>query len=272
MSRPEQRDVLGVPLSCIDMAGVIERTLRWAGERRSAYVCEVCASSIVDSKRDPLFAEALMLADLNLADGAPVAWGMSALGVRGQERLSGPSVMLSVLAAAQDHGLGVLLYGSTEEILGLLSVRLAEQYPALKIVGAISPPFRPLTPDEDECMVAEINGLHPDVIFVALGAPRQEAWMLDHRGRVPGVMFGVGAAFEYNAGLIRRAPAAMQSMGLEWSYRLAQQPRRMFGRYLRTLPSFAVRLAWQVSVSWAQRATAAVRTRLAPKRDRKRED
>ena len=253
VGRSERRDtcdVLGVPFARIDMDGVIETTLHWVRERRSAYVCAVCASSIEDSRRDPLFAEALQSADLNLPDGAPVAWGMSALGVHGQERLSGPSVMVSVLEAAERHGLRVLLYGSTDEILDLLSVRLSAQYPALHLVGAISPPFRALTYDEDERMIEYIDRLCPDVTFVALGAPRQEQWMLAHRGRVPGVMFGVGAAFEYNAGLIRRAPAVMQSMGLEWAFRLAQQPRRMFVRFARTLPAFAMRLTSQVVRAW----------------------
>jgi len=245
-------ELLGVPFARIDMERVIETTLRWTRERRSAYVCAVNASGIQNSRRDPAFAEALRSADLTLPDGAPVAWGVSALGVRGQERVTGPSTMLSVLEAAERHGLRVLLYGSTDEILDVLSARLVARYPGLQLVGTISPPFRALTPDEDEHMIEKINDLRPDVTFVALGSPKQEKWMLAHRGRVRSVMFGVGAAFEYNAGLLRRAPQLVQTMGLEWVSRLAQQPQKMFVIYARTLPAFALRLTWQIGRTWLQ--------------------
>ena len=140
----------------------------------------------------------------------------------------------------------IFFYGSTEETLAKLKVNLLAAFPALKIAGMISPPFRPLTPDEDAAIVEQINASGAGVVFVSLGCPKQEMWMAAHRGRIHAVMVGVGAAFDYHAGTIKRAPKWMQDCGLEWLYRLASEPRRLWRRYLVTNTLFVLGAAKQL--------------------------
>ena len=146
--------------------------------------------------------------------------------------------MLRLLAISPAKGYRHFFYGSTEETLERMKQRLAEDYPGLQVCGMISPPFRELTAREDADMVAQINDAEPDFVWVGLGAPKQEIWMNAHQGRVNGLMIGVGAGFDYCAGNIQRAPLWMQRCSLEWLYRLLQDPKRLFKRYLYTNTKF----------------------------------
>ena len=148
------------------------------------------------------------------------------------ERVTGPDLMLALFA--RDNGLKHYFYGSSEETLALLKEKLAEKYPHLQIAGMVSPPFRELSEAEDKEMVDQINASGADIIWVGLGAPKQEKWMYAHKDHVNGVMIGVGAGFDYHAGNIKRAPGWMQKLSLEWLYRLLQDPKRLFKRYLVT--------------------------------------
>jgi N-acetylglucosaminyldiphosphoundecaprenol N-acetyl-beta-D-mannosaminyltransferase len=156
------------------------------------------------------------------------------LGAPEQRRLNGPDLMWRYLALEAPKGGKVYLYGATETTLDRLRARLGREFPGLQVVGAESPPFRPCTPTEDAAQVDRINSSGAHVVFVGLGCPKQEFWMAQHRGRINAVMIGVGAAFDFHAGVQARAPEWMQHHGLEWAYRLVREPRRLWRRYLLT--------------------------------------
>lgn len=239
-------ELLGVPFRPVSMASFLSQLERWIATGQGAYACAVCASSLVDASRNPAFLDALEHADANLPDGAPVAWALSALFGRRQERLAGPTVMREVLELASLRGYRVLLFGSTPELQAALANRIRMEFPGAPVAACISPPFRPLSREEDAAMVRRIHDSRPDIVLVSLGAPKQELWMRRHAAVLGIPAIGVGAAFEYNIGAIRRAPQWMQKSGLEWAFRLGQQPRRMGYRFASTLPLFALRATSQV--------------------------
>jgi N-acetylglucosaminyldiphosphoundecaprenol N-acetyl-beta-D-mannosaminyltransferase len=224
----------------------VSRIAGWAAQRvsRVVFICNV--HSVVTARRDTAFAQALAQADLATPDGAPVAWMLRRLGHAGQARINGPDLMWRCCADAAARGTSVYLYGGTEEVLAKLQQRLLSAFPGLHIAGAASPPFRPLSADEDAAAVAAINASGAGVVWVSLGCPKQELWMHAHRGRVHAVMVGVGAAFDYHAGTTPRAPGWMQQAGLEWLHRLASEPRRLWRRYLVTNTLFVVAAARQL--------------------------
>ena len=154
------------------------------------------------------------------------------------QRTTGPSYMEAILKISEQKGYSHYFYGSTEETLEMLSEQLKVKYPDLKIAGIYSPPFRPLTEQEDAEVISRINETRPDFVWVGLGAPKQEIWMADHQGKINGFMVGVGAAFDYMAGNIKRAPKWMQKCNMEWFYRLMQDPKRLFKRYWHTNTKF----------------------------------
>ena len=238
--------VLEVPLATVDNDGAVSLVSDWAHSGRTAYVCAVNVHSTMEAARDLGLRDALQHADLNVPDGVPIVWGMRLLGAPQQERVFGPTLMWEVCRRAAESDIPIALYGSTDETLAALQVTLAQAFPGLRIADAISPAFRPLTDEEDAVMVARLNASGARIVFVGLGAPKQEKWMAQHRGRVQAVMLGVGAAFDYHAGNIRRAPVWMQHAGLEWLYRLIQEPRRLWRRYLFNNPAFLIRLGVQI--------------------------
>ncbi len=226
--------VLGAQIDVVDWDMVIERLGKWSKLRESRYVCICNAHSVVTAARDARFASIVNAADMATADGAPVAWMLRRLGFVGQERINGPDLMWKYCDVAARQAEPIFLYGSSRETLALLHSRLVTAFPGLKIAGAISPPFRPLTQDEDAQDVVAINKSGAGIVFVSLGCPKQERWMAEHCGRIKAVMIGVGAAFDYHAGSVRRAPTWMRQAGLEWLYRLFSEPRRLWRRYLVT--------------------------------------
>ena len=222
--------VIGVPIDVLGWDDAVARIAAWAGQRvsRVVFICNV--HSVVTARQDPAFAAALAQADLATPDGAPVAWMLRRLGHAGQARINGPDLMWRCCADAAARGTPVYLYGGTEEVSARLQQRLRAAFPALRIAGAASPPFRALSADEDAVAVAAINASGAGVVWVSLGCPKQELWMHAHRGRVHAVMVGVGAAFDYHAGTTPRAPRWMQQAGLEWLHRLASETRRRAAR------------------------------------------
>jgi N-acetylglucosaminyldiphosphoundecaprenol N-acetyl-beta-D-mannosaminyltransferase len=238
--------VLGVPLSVADIDAAADSVIAAAGTGASACVCAVNVHSTMEATRDAALLLALQGSDLNVPDGVPIVWGMRALGAPGQQRVFGPTLMWEVCRRAAATDIPVALYGSTDETLTELRATLSASFPGLRIVAAISPPFRPLSDAEDSDMVASLNASGARIVFVGLGAPKQEKWMAAHRGGVNAVMLGVGAAFDYHAGRIRRAPVWMQHAGLEWLYRLIQEPRRLWRRYVFNNPAYLGRLGIQI--------------------------
>ena len=238
--------VLGALIDVVSLGVALQRIAAWAGARQSRSVCICNAHSVVTSTTDPAFLAALAAADLATPDGAPVAWMLRRLGAAGQRRVSGPDLMLAYCDYAARSGESIYLYGSTPQTLANLQTALHSRWPALTIAGAESPPFRPQTAEEDEATVRRINATGAGTLWVSLGCPKQELWMAAHRGRVQAVMVGVGAAFDFHAGTIKRAPAWMRDNGLEWLHRLLSEPRRLGRRYLVTNSLFMLRAAMQL--------------------------
>lgn len=244
--RHERQIVLTTPIDLLGWDDAIERLLAWGRSRQSRYVCMCNVHSAVTCARDAEFQRIVANADLVAPDGAPIAWAVRHFTGRPQERINGPDLMWRALGAAEQAGLAVFLYGAGEATLAALQAAIGRSFPRLRVAGAIAPPFRPATPAEDEADVARINASGAALLFVGLGCPKQERWMAAHCGRVQAPMVGVGAAFDYHAGVLRRAPLWWQRHGLEWLYRLASEPRRLARRYLSTNTLFLFGIARQM--------------------------
>lgn len=228
------RIVLDAYIDALTWDEAIGTIIEWGDARESRYICLCNVHSVVTTTRDAAFRAAINNADMATADGAPIAWALRRLGCRAQQRINGPDLMLKYLDAAQCAGQSVFFYGGVDATLARLRQVLNERFPRLRIAGMQAPPFRPLTVEEDAATVDAINASGANVVFVGLGCPKQEKWMAEHRTRIGAVMIGVGAAFDYHAGVVRRAPLWWQKHGLEWLYRLGCEPRRLFRRYLVT--------------------------------------
>ena len=237
---PPEVTVLGVPLALTDY----DDTMDWmdatiaCGE--TGYICVAATHTVMVCDEDPEFREAVLNSSLTVPDGQPLVWAMNALGGNLTDRVYGPDLMARYCERAAASGTRMYLYGGRNQgALVQLALNLRRNYPGLKIVGGYSPPFRDLTDEEEDAIVEEINGTRADVVWVGVGAPKQEKWMAQMRPRLDAaVLVGVGAAFDFHAGLVPQAPEWMQSAGLEWLYRMAQEPRRLGPRYVRYNPRF----------------------------------
>jgi len=237
--------VLGSAIDALSWQDALERITLWAAACESRYVCACNAHSLVTASLDPAFREIINGADMAVPDGMPIAWSLCKMGFPLQERINGPDLMLRVCEGAAGRDLSVFFYGSSPRTLAKLQANLRASLPELKIVGTHSPPYRPQSEAEDAAAVELINGSGAAIVFISLGCPKQERWMAQHRGKVHAVMVGVGAAFDYHAGTLRRAPTWMQDSGLEWLYRLMKEPRRLWRRYLTTNTIFLLSIARQ---------------------------
>lgn len=242
-ARPRSRiRVLRTDIDRLTWTEAVDRMARWAEQGESRAVCICNVHSVVTALWNRTLRGAVNAADMATPDGWPVAAVMRLKGAREQHRITGPDLMGLYLMNATHTGTPVYFYGGTPETLDKLSRKLASRYPGLVIAGMESPPFRPLTPAEDEAACVRINASGAGVVFVGLGCPKQEAWMVAHRDRVMAVTVGVGAAFDFYAGTVVRAPIAMQRLGLEWLHRLLSDPRRLWKRYFLTNSVFVVYL------------------------------
>jgi N-acetylglucosaminyldiphosphoundecaprenol N-acetyl-beta-D-mannosaminyltransferase len=241
-------DVLGVSVDAVSFENARDRVLAWGHARESRCVVLANVHVVVTASREPSFGTVLADADMVTPDGAAVAWLMRNLGSPVQERVSGPDLTWSLLERCAADGLPVYFFGSTHETLALLAERLNAAFPELVVAGFEAPPFRPMTPAEDAEAVARINASGAGLVFVGLGCPKQEFWMHAHRGRINAVMLGVGAAFDFHAGTVQRAPLWMQQNGLEWLHRLVSEPRRLWRRYLVTNTLFVWGAFWQLAL------------------------
>ncbi len=240
----------GVAIANLDYRRAVAKIEDYVIKGESRYVGICPAHSIVDSLFDPGLRRALRGSDFNTADGMPVVWLQRLLGARQVSRVYGPELMLRLLGSANEKGWRIVLYGGHNGRLSALKSILEREYPRLEIVDAISPPFRRLTEAEDRVTVDRINRARPDLVFVGIGCPKQEHWMLEHRGRIQGTMLGVGAAFDFHCGAVRQAPPWLQEVGMEWLFRLLCEPRRLLGRYLRANPVFVVVGICQLFEHW----------------------
>lgn len=230
--------ILGTNINVTNMEDTLDYIMKYRKELSGDYICVSNVHTTVMSFRDEQYRKVQNGGAMALPDGKPLSLVSKWRGYPEAERVPGPDLMPEIISRSLRHGYRHFFYGSSEDTLSKLKEKLLEQYPGLQIAGMYSPPFRTLTKEEDGEITNMINASHPDFIWVALGAPKQEQWMYEHKGKVEGLMFGVGAAFDFLAGTVKRAPNWMQDLCLEWLFRISQDPKRLFKRYLTTNFSF----------------------------------
>lgn len=228
-------DVLGVGVSALTMYQAVDRIAGWIATGARQYVCVTGVHGVMESQRDPALRVIHNESGMTTADGMPLVWAGRRAGASWMERVYGPDLMLAVLERAEAQGWRCYFYGGGPGVADMLATRMRERLPGLVVVGAFSPGYPP-EPDADLEM---INAAEPDIVWVGLSTPAQERWMSAHRASIDAqVLVGVGAAFDIHSGRVPQAPRWMQRSGLEWAYRLAREPRRLAGRYLRNNPAF----------------------------------
>jgi len=243
----QSRSILGMRVDATSYAGATGTVLEWARRGESRYVCIASVNNVMEAVDSAEFRSVMNAGDLVTSDGMPLVWGLRRLGVKTASRVYGPDLFPCVLRAAEQAGIPVGFYGGAgEDVLDRLESEALRRFPELRIVYRWSPPFRPLTPAEDAHVTHEIEASGAGILFVGLSTPKQELWMSAHRGRVPAVMLGVGAAFDFFTGAKAQAPRWMMRSGLEWLFRLFTEPRRLWKRYLKHNPRFVVYFAWQL--------------------------
>jgi N-acetylglucosaminyldiphosphoundecaprenol N-acetyl-beta-D-mannosaminyltransferase len=244
---PRTAEVLGTPLALTDYDGALDWIDAAVESGRGGYVCVAATHTVVAAQDDPELRAAVLGADFTVPDGQPLVWALNLLGHRLGDRVYGPDLMDRACARAVRTGRRMYLYGGRSQGgLVQLTRNLRLRHPRLQIVGGYVPPFRALTADEADAVTADIRRSGAEIVWVGIGVPKQEKWMAQMSGRLDGcVLVGVGAAFDFHGGLIPQAPASMQRLGLEWAFRLAHEPRRLWRRYLRYNPRFVVGFARQ---------------------------
>lgn len=233
-------EIMGVKISVTNMEKTFNKIKDNLKEWSGKYICVSNVHTTVTASEDASYKTIQNKAVISLPDGGPLSKFSREQGYSGASRVTGPDLMQRVLRESAENGWKHFFYGSTQETLDKLKRVIYERYPGTEICGMISPPFRPLSVQEDAEIVKTINDANPDFVWVGLGAPKQEVWMAAHEDRVKGLMIGVGAAFDYECGNIKRAPMWMQKANLEWLYRLMQDPKRLFSRYVRTNTKYLI--------------------------------
>jgi N-acetylglucosaminyldiphosphoundecaprenol N-acetyl-beta-D-mannosaminyltransferase len=233
MNRTETYDVLGVKISAVDPQKAEEVIADMIVHRQKGYVCVAPVSTVMDCRKDPAYCQIVNHADMVTPDGAPIAWLGCLAGHKHVRRTYGPDLMLQLCDHSRALGWKHFFYGGTPEVCDKLEHRLKEQFPGVNIVGKFSPPFMPQAMPLDKELALRINALQPDIIWVGLGAPKQDFWNVLNRGVLDApVLVGIGAAFDFLSGMKPQAPRWMQNAGLEWLFRLCCEPQRLWRRYL----------------------------------------
>ena len=231
------RRILDMRVDASNYARAVQAILEMA-ETGGGTTCVATVHMVMEAHDDPALQRIVNAADLVTSDGMPLVWALRARGLRDAERVYGPDLVPAVCAAAAARRVPIALYGGSPDVIGELSRRLALRFSGLRIAFASSPPYRALTPEEDTAVVEAIRESGARILFVGLGCPKQERWMAAHRERLPCAMVGVGAAFDFLAGAKRQAPRWVRRAGLEWLFRLACEPRRLWRRYVWHNPRF----------------------------------
>ncbi|MBN2389055.1 MAG: WecB/TagA/CpsF family glycosyltransferase [Anaerolineales bacterium] len=234
----DSRSIFGIEIHAWNYTQAVAQVVTWAREGQSRCIYATSVHGLIEAMDHADFAEVLQQADMITPDGMPLVWVLRLKGYREQERVYGPTLTLHLLAAAAQAGLPVGFFGSRPEVLDALSARMRDRFPGLEIAYRCSPPFRDLSAQEDAAIVEAINSTGLRILFIGLGCPKQERWINAHRGTISAAMVAVGAAFDFHAGTKRQAPAWMQGMGLEWLFRLFQEPGRLWRRYFYITPRF----------------------------------
>lgn len=230
--------VIGTRVDTTSYKDAQEKIINWTKLNQSCCIYAANVHMLMEAWDASDFREVVNAADMVTPDGMPLVWMLRLKGRKKQQRVYGPTLMLHVMERAAQEGIPVGFYGGRTDVLEKLVERMQDRFPGLSVVYAYSPPFRVLTQDENDqiCKAIQNSGLR--ILFIGLGCPKQERWMAEHRGCISAVMLGVGAAFDFHAGVIRQAPAWMQRASLEWLYRFVQEPRRLWKRYLIQNPRF----------------------------------
>lgn len=238
----EKARVIGAPVSAGSFYEVADTVVDAARAGHGGHVCVANVHMVTTARSDPDLLDVMEHALVVTSDGMPLVWSLRRQGRRA-ERVAGPDLMIHLCARAAAENLPVYLYGGTEETMTALMRTLAARFPGLEVAGWETPPMLPQKPPFDADVAARIEASGARLVFVGLGCPKQEFWMAAHAPHISGVLLGVGAAFEFHAGITARAPRWMQKAGLEWLFRLASEPRRLWRRYLVTNSLFLWRLA-----------------------------
>lgn len=243
-------DVLGVSVSAVNLSSAVLIAEAWIARRRPGYICLTGVHGIMEAHSDPEFRHILNHAVLNAPDGMPLSWIGHAQGHHLMDRVFGPDFMAAMCGASACRRYRHFLYGGQPGVAEDLRRALVQRFPGLQIVGTCTPPFRPLTPPEEDEVLSAIQRAQPDIVWVGLSTPKQERFMAAwvERLRVP-LLVGVGAAFDYHTGRLKDSPRWIKRAGLQWLHRLAQDPRRLWRRYLRTHPAFL----WHIAVHHVRR-------------------
>jgi N-acetylglucosaminyldiphosphoundecaprenol N-acetyl-beta-D-mannosaminyltransferase len=241
------REVLGMRVDATSYEDAARRVAQWARDGRSAYVCVASVHMVMEAFASAPFQSVVNGADLVTPDGRPLMWALKGLGAVDASQVRGTDLTSHVVERAAREGIPIGLYGGTPELLESFEGVLRARYPGVEVACKIAPPFRPLSPEEDEQVTREIVASGTRVLLVGIGCPKQERWMAAHKDRIPAVMLGVGAAFDFHTGRIRQAPRWMQEAGLEWVFRLMMDPRRLWKRYAKHNPRFVTLFLLQLA-------------------------
>jgi N-acetylglucosaminyldiphosphoundecaprenol N-acetyl-beta-D-mannosaminyltransferase len=232
-------NVLGVGISAIHMRMALETVDAWILDRSTRYICVTDVHAVMECQRDDKLRQIHNAAGLVAPDGMPLVWLSRLHGFKHVDRVYGPDLMLALCEHSIAKGYRNFFYGGGAGVTEKLVANLKKRFPALQVAGVYTPPFGPLSEGQDQQMVQTVNEARPDIVWVGLGAPKQERWMAEHVGRLTApVLIGVGAAFDFHAGLKKQAPRWMQRGGLEWFFRLITEPGRLWRRYLTIIPAF----------------------------------
>lgn len=231
-------DIIGTPVTAAPFDIQIQSIMDWARKRLSRFVCVANTHMLVESYRHHSFWQVLDNADMVTPDGMPLVWMLKLLGIPAQDRVAGLDLMLDLCQKASEQNVGIYFLGATPSILHRMRLKLLKNHPNLHIAAMEPLPFRPLTNVEDQDLVRRINKSGAGLLMIALGCPKQEQWMAAHKHQINAVMIGLGGAFPVYAGIHKRAPLWIRKLGLEWLFRLVQEPQRLWKRYVTTIPVF----------------------------------
>ncbi len=232
---PQKYNLFGVNVSSTTYEDALNQIIYAANNDIPAIISHLPVHGLIMTNNDPSFKTMINSFNIVAPDGQPVRWALNLLhGIKLTDRVYGPEMMLRLCHRAAEMGIGVYLYGSYQQVVEKLRSKLIEQYPLLQVVGFESPPFRPLTVEEDKAVVDRINNSGASLVFLGLGCPKQEVFAYEHQQRIKAVQICVGAAFDFHSGEKKMAPMWMQRNGLEWLFRMVQEPRRLWRRYLLT--------------------------------------
>lgn len=233
-------EILRIPIAALTKSQVLNLIEQWVEEGESRYICLCDVHSLMRAQDDPEHLLALQNADLVLPDGQPLVWTAKLRGIADIERVPGPDLLPLLCERSIRTGWRHYFYGGADGVAQKLADNLQGRFPGLQVAGTTTPPFRPLTKQEDDASIGHMSETQSQIVWIGLGCPKQERWMLDHAGRMPGtIVIGVGAAFDFHCGHVKRAPHWMRDNGLEWLHRLLSEPRRLWRRYLWHAPRFA---------------------------------